>query len=87
MFIDDVELIFNCLKKLIENKEIIVEKDKYYLSKIYEAEKYISKRIFSLSNKYDKEKIVSEKIINKFEVENNIKFNKEQKKYNPKFQR
>lgn len=80
LFIDDVELTFNCLKKLIENKEIIVEKDKYYLSKMYEAEKYISKRIFSLSNKYDKEKIVSEKIINKFEKENNIKFNKEQKK-------
>ena len=78
LFIDDYELFVSCLNSLVENKEVILEDNKYYLKKMYEAEKYIAKRIFSLSNDYTKDNIVSSNILESFEKEYNIKFSSEQ---------
>ena len=78
LFFDNYELFVSCLNQLVENKEIILEDNKYYLKKMYEAEKYIAERIFSLSNDYNKDSVISSNILENFEKENNIKFNNEQ---------
>ena len=63
LFFDNYELFVSCLNQLVENKEIILEDNKYYLKKMYEAEKYIAERIFSLSNDYNKDSVISSNIL------------------------
>jgi len=68
-----------CLEELINENKIIVDDDKYYLTKMYYAEKNIAKRFVYLNNQ---EEIINKKLdslISKVEKYNMINYNDLQK--------
>ena len=73
------ELFDECLKELLEESKLIYEEEKFYLTKMYYAEKNIAKRFVYLNN----QKMVKEKNLDKMfeEIQNYqaITYNEEQK--------
>lgn len=73
------ELFIDALNKLILDKDIIKQDEKYYLSNIYEDEEYIAKRIKYLTNLEDNKIKNLDKLINNMELLNNINYDDSQK--------
>ncbi len=73
------ELFDECLKELLEESKLVYEEEKFYLTKMYYAEKNIAKRFVYLNN----QKMVKEKNLDKMfeEIQNyqSITYNEEQK--------
>ena len=73
------ELFDECLKELLEESKLVYEEEKFYLTKMYYAEKNIAKRFVYLNN----QKMVKEKNLDKMfeEIQNYqaITYNEEQK--------
>ena len=73
------EVFIDALNKLILDKDIIKQDEKYYLSNIYEDEEYIAKRIKYLTNLEDNKIKNLDKLINNMELLNNINYDDSQK--------
>ncbi len=73
------EVFIDALNKLILDKDIIKQDEKYYLSNIYEDEEYIAKRIKYLTNLDDNKIKNLDKLINNMELLNNINYDDSQK--------
>ena len=73
---EDVFLI--CLDELMKENKIIIENEKYYLTKMYYAEKNIAKRFVYLNNQ--KEEVIKkiDIIFNSIQKDNDIIYNKKQ---------
>ncbi len=74
----DEDLIIDCLNRLILELEVILYDDKYFISKMYEAENYIAKRLYSLSDYKHVE--IDELTIKNLEEHFSIEFNDDQKR-------
>ena len=68
------------ITKLNENRKIIIEDKKYYLKEFYEAEKYIADKLCFLNDMSKVKPIGLEEKIKELEKNNNIKYDKIQKK-------
>ena len=66
------------LKELITDNKIIIKEERIYLSDMYHAEAYITKRLRSLSKNEDKKSKKIEQVIEEIEEFYEIKYNKEQ---------
>jgi len=77
--ITDVRLD-NLLMELDIEEKIVIENDKYYLKKFYDAENYIATRIEELANDYKNKVSGIDKGIKLQEKFNNIKYDETQKK-------
>ncbi len=68
-----------CIEELLKEEKIIVEENKYFLPKIYYAEKNLAKRFVYLNN-YREDKVKNlEKLFAKMEESQDIKYNDKQK--------
>ena len=79
LFITDENVINDAIEKLKDNLEIVEEDNKYYLYKMYNAEKSVGERIFCLAN-HNTLDIINDDIINDNETYFNIKYNEDQLK-------
>lgn len=78
LFIFDEGLVINALEKLLTNKEIIKEdEEKYFLSSMHEAEKYIANTIYYLANTKS-DNLITKKDIKELEDFYKIKYDEEQ---------
>ncbi len=73
----DEDLISKALNNLLNNKDIIIFNDKYYLKDMFLAEKYIAYRLYKLSNEDIKTKVTINDI-KELEKHFNIVFNIDQ---------
>ena len=73
------ELFEDCVNELITEEKIIYDNDKYYLDKIYYAEKNITKRLVYLNNQETEKNKKLDNILASLQQENNIIYNEEQK--------
>lgn len=78
LLIVSVDTFNECLNELIEEKKVILEDDKYYVKKMYDAECNITKRLVYLNNKKDNEYKNLDKLLEKASSINNIIYNEEQ---------
>ena len=68
-----------CISELLDAEKIVLERDKYYLKKMYEAEEYIAKRLVYLNNQ-KKEKVKKLTItVDGIEKDNVIIYNQKQR--------
>ena len=67
-------------KKLEEDDYIVIDKDDYYLTEIWQAEENISQRIYDMVNRNIKNHKNLDDLIIELEKVNNIKYNDDQKK-------
>ena len=75
----NVEIDDTVFDELINDDEIVVEEEKYFLKNIYDAEKNISNKLYSLARKSTYNDKV-EDVINYLEKENKIIYNSDQRK-------
>ena len=74
----DFDLFEECINELISEEQIVLDSDKYYLKKMYDAEKNIAKRLVYLNNQKE-EKIKKLTItVDAIEKNNLITFNDKQ---------
>ena len=69
----------NVFYELENDKEIVIEQEKYYLKKLYEAEENIVKTLYNLASKNIKYDNKVDELIDYLEKENNIIYNDNQK--------
>ena len=75
----DFDLFEECISELINENKIILESDKYYILKMYEAEKNISKRFVYLNNQKEEKNKNLEKVFDNISKHNLIIYNDKQK--------
>jgi exodeoxyribonuclease V alpha subunit len=75
----DIELILNYIDELILEGKIIVEKEKFYTTSIYESEEIITEKISYLANKPKIKQKNLDKYIEQLEKEEGITYNEQQK--------
>ena len=73
------KLLKECIDELLDEKKIILENDKYYLIKMYEAEKNIAKRVVYLNNQSEKNIRNLDKIFDMVQEDNLIIYNDKQR--------
>lgn len=73
------DLLENTIEELINNNQIKRVEEKYYLKKMYDAEKSICNRIVYLNNQKDLKVKDLDNYLNNQETDNNIIYNEEQK--------
>ena len=74
------ELFDTCLKELLDESKIVYEEEKFYLTKMYYAEKNIAKRFVYLNNKCPLKEKSLDKDFEFIERYQEITYNEEQKK-------
>ena len=75
----DYELYEECINELINENKLIFSSDKYYIFKMYEAEKNISKRFVYLNNQKEEKNKNLEKVFENISKHNLIVYNDKQK--------
>ena len=72
-------LFEECINELKEENKIVLENDKYYLTKMYYAEKNIAKRFVYLNNQKEENIKKLENVLIEIEKDNDIIYNEKQK--------
>lgn len=78
LFFYDEELFLKALDQLLEEEKIKQEEDKYFISKMYDDEEFIARRLFKLNNLTVKNINITDNDIEELENFFAITFNKEQ---------
>ena len=74
----DYELFEDCINELVNESKIVFEKEKYYLTKMYYAEKNIAKRMVYLNNQKMEANKKLESVFNEIQKNNAIIYNEKQ---------
>ena len=75
----DFETFEDCIKELLEEEKIVLDNDKYFLKKMYDAEKNIAKRLVYLNNQKEEKVRKLDITVDGIEKDNVIIYNEKQR--------